>query len=70
VVLAGVIRGDLGLLLNAGGARLDWGRRRVVVDTIGAGSGLAVLGAERGAICPGDGGRGKAGTERDLRGEM
>ena len=66
MVPAGLIGGDLGLLLNTGNARLA-GSRRVVVDTVGATSGLAVLSTERGTIGPRYGRRGEAGTEWDLR---
>ena len=66
MVPAGLIGGDLGLLLNTGGARLG-GSRRVVVDTIGAASGLAVLSTEGGTIGPRYSRRGKAGTEWDLK---
>ena len=68
MVLAGLIWGDLGLLLNTGSARLD-GSRRVVVDTIGAAGGPAVPITERGTIGPRDSRRGKAGTEWDLKWE-
>ena len=66
MVPAGLIGGDLGLLSNTGNARFD-GNRRVVVDTVGAASGLTVLSTERGTIGPRHGRRGKAGTEWDLR---
>ena len=67
MVPTGLIGGNLGLLLNTGGAHFG-GSRRVVVDAIGAASGLAVLGTERGTIGPRHGGWGNAGTEWDLRG--
>ena len=45
-MLSGIVRGDLGLLLNTGsGAFLDRGRS-IVVDTVDAGSGLAVVGTD------------------------
>ena len=45
-MLSGIVRGDLGLLLNTGsGAFLDRSRS-IVVDTVDAGSGLAVVGAD------------------------
>jgi len=65
-MLADIARRDLELLLNAAGAILNGRGRRVVVDTIGTGGGLAVVSAERGAIDPSHGRRGNAGTEWDL----
>ena len=64
-VFASLIMGDLGLLLNAGGA-VSNGRRSVVVNTVGTGGGLAVPSAERGTVSPSHGRRGNARTEWDL----
>ena len=65
-MLASLIRGDLGLLLNTGGALFN-GSRGVIVDTIGTGCGFAVVSSERGTIGPRYGRCGEARTEWDLR---
>ena len=65
-MLSSLLRGDLGLLLNAGGALLN-GVKSVVVDTVCTSDCLAVVSAERGLIGPGHGSCRNARTERDLR---
>ena len=67
-MLTSLIGGDLGLLLNTGGAVLD-GSGGVVIDTVGTVGGLAVISTERGAIGPRYGGCGNARTEWNLKGK-
>ena len=64
-VFASLTMGDLGLLLNAGGAVFN-SRRSVVVNTVGTGSGFAVPSAERGAVRPSHGRRRNTRAEWDL----
>ena len=54
------------LLLNTASAALNDSGGRVIVDTIVFCGGLAVVSAERDAICPSHGRRGNARTEWDL----
>lgn len=65
-VLAGLIRGDLKLLLNTGGTVFNGRGRGVVVNTVGICGGLAVVSTERSAISPSNSRRGNARTEWDL----
>ena len=68
-MLAGFITGDLGLLLNTGGAVFSGRSRRgrsVVVNTVGTGGGFAVPSAERGAVSPSHGRRRNTRAEWDL----
>ena len=64
-VFASFIMGDLGLLLNAGGAVFN-SRRSVVVNTVGTGGCFAVPSAERGAVSPSHGRRRNTRAEWDL----
>ena len=63
-----VIWGEVGLLLNTGGAVLGVVTGRgIVIYTVGTIGGLAVVGAERGTIRPSHGRGGNARAEFDLR---